>query len=166
MFLEPGFKSPITHKLVRVQVVSQEDDKLINAIRETAVGTISEETNTFLHSLHRRLEIAENSTCTHLFARNIDATIFNSGCLERLDTEESIYKANINSVNSKYLNKILATNYLHLKVSCPVILLVNLGGRLVNGIHGLVRVFNDDNVTVYFLQINESHNVYPKLHEL
>jgi len=33
----------------------------------------------------------------------------------------------------------------------------------VNGIHGIVRVFNDDNVTVYFLQINESHNIYPKL---
>ena len=157
------FKSSITHKIVLVQVVRQEDDRLIKAVRETAVGTISEETDEFLQGLNRPLDISENSTCTHLFAKNIDATIFNSGCLETLDTEEKIYKAKINSGNSKYLNKILATNYLHLKVSCPVILLVNLGGKLVNGIQGIVRALNDDNVTVYFPQINESHNIYPKL---
>ena len=86
--------------------------------------------------------------------------------MERLDTEEKIYKAKINSVNSKYLNKILATNYLHLKVSCLVILLVNLGGRLVNGIQAIVRALNDDNVTVYFSQINESQYISKTVHEI
>ena len=36
----------------------------------------------------------------------------------------------------------------------------------MNGIQGIVRAFNDDNVTVYFSQINESQYISKTVHEI
>lgn len=153
------FKNCITHKVVLTQVMRQEEELLIQAVRETAVGTVSADTDRYLQTLQRPLQNDTMDKAVNLFARNVDAMLYNSDCLDKVDSEGRIYKANINHGNSKYLNKILAPNYLHLKVSCPVILLVNIGGKLVNGLQGIVRALNDDSVTVFFPQVNESHNI-------
>jgi len=139
------------------QVMRQEEDLLINAVRESAMGSISTEVDLFLKSLEA--PTSDDMDSVHLFARNIEATMYNNDCLGKIDEEGKIYKALRNSGSQKYLNKILSPNYLHLKVSCPVILLVNIGGKLVNGLKGVVRSLKDDAVTVYFPSIDQTHEI-------
>ena len=96
---------------------------------------------------------------THLFSRNIDADIYNNKKLDELKTPGKVYIAKKNSGPKKRLNKILAPQTLSLKIDCPVILLRNLGGKLVNGLRGHVREMRDDHITVHFDKINEAHNI-------
>ena len=50
----------------------------------------------------------------------------------------------------KHIKKILAPRFLVVKDGVPVILLLNLSQKLVNGLQGVVKKFSDDVVTVYF----------------
>ena len=147
----------ITHKVNLKTVVRQDDDLLIKAVRETALGCVSDEVDVFLKSLQR--PIPENIQPIHLFPKNIDTTIFNNECLKKVNTEEKVYKATKNCGSEKYLRKIIAPNYLNLKLDCPVILLYNLGGKLVNGLQGTVKKFEDDAVHVHFSSIHETHRI-------
>ena len=71
----------ITHKVNLKTVVRQDDDLLIKAVRETALGCVSDEVDVFLKSLQR--PIPENIQPIHLFPKNIDTTIFNNECLKK-----------------------------------------------------------------------------------
>ena len=146
-----------THRINLDVIMRQREPMFIRAVRETAVGSISEDVDIFLHSLSRNLP--EKSTPVHLFSRNIDTALFNNVKIEELDTPGRLYIALKNNGPKKYLNKILAPKYLSLKIDCPVLLLRNLGGKLVNGLCGHVRAFEDDYVTVYFDSINETHKI-------
>ena len=95
----------------------------------------------------------------NLFAKNIDSTVFNHKNFNNSAEEGKIYKAVRKDGSSKNFNKILALNYLHLKINCPVILLVNLAGRLVNGLRGIIKQLGDDTVSVYFPDIKETHSI-------
>ena len=64
-----------------------------------------------------------------------------------------------NHGRQKHLSKILAPHHLALKIDCPVLLLRNLGGNLVNGLQGHVCELNDDNIVVFFDSINETHKI-------
>jgi hypothetical protein len=79
----------------------QDEKLLIQAVRETALGTVSEEVDIFLKSLERPFEDATN--LLHLFARNVDTTIFNNEKLDQLNEEGKIYKALKNTGSQKYL---------------------------------------------------------------
>ncbi|WAR30816.1 LOW QUALITY PROTEIN: PIF1-like protein [Mya arenaria] len=67
------FKNCVTHKVNLKKVMRQEDDLLVQSVRETALGNISDEVDKFLKSLERTMP-ADIET-VHLFSRNIDATI-------------------------------------------------------------------------------------------
>ncbi|XP_060601956.1 uncharacterized protein LOC132755165 [Ruditapes philippinarum] len=151
------FKKCITHKVLLKKVVRHDEESLIKAVKESALGTLSEETDVFLKGLSRPLP--NDIDTVHLFAKNIDSTMYNNEHLNKSSEEGRIYKAIRNEGGKKYLNKILAWNYLHLKINCPVILLVNLSGKLVNGLKGYVKYLEEDTISVYFSAINETHNI-------
>ncbi|XP_052809554.1 ATP-dependent DNA helicase PIF1-like [Mya arenaria] len=123
------FKNCVTHKINWKKVMRQEEDLLVQSVRETALGNISDEVDKFLKRLERTMP-ADIET-VHLFSRNIDATIFN------FSFKLSSFKKN----------------------NCPVILLIDLGGKLVNGLKGCVKSLQDDSVTDLFSDINQTHDI-------
>ena len=151
------FKESITHRVDLKKVVRQEEHLLIKAVRETALGSISPEVDTFLKSLQR--PVPEDVKPVHLFAKNIDSTLYNNDCLTKHVGEERVYRATKNSGSEKYLRKILAPNYLQMKIGCPVILLLNLGGKLVNGLSGSVKKLDENVIHVHFNAIKETHSI-------
>lgn len=62
-----------------------------------------------------------------------------------------------NKGRQKYLNKILAPQFLCLKVGCHVMLLRNIGGKLVNGLYGSVKALKPDRILVEFPNIDQTH---------
>ena len=90
----------------------------IRAVRETAVGSISDDVDIFLHSLSRNLP--EKSKPVHLFPRNIDTALYNNVKFEELNTPVRLYMALKNNGPKRCLNKILAPKYLPLKIDCSV----------------------------------------------
>ena len=164
------WKQTFHHHINFECVIRQCESIFIQAVRETAVGSVSIESDLFFKTLNR--DLPENSKPTHLFSRNVDAAIFNQRQLDLLTGTETTYTATINTGRHKYLDKILAPYHLTLKLNCPVMLLRNLGGKLVNGLCGHVKELNDKYITVYVDKINETHQiekynftVYDSLHK-
>ena len=145
------------HRINLDVIVRQSEPNLIKAVRETAIGKVSDETDKFLKSLNR--DLPDDIEPTHLFARNIDADLYNNEKLGELKTPGKVYIAPKNIGPKRRLNKILAPQKLSLKIDCPVILLRNLGGKLVNGLRGRVKELNDNYITVYFEKIKETHKI-------
>ena len=145
------------HRVNLQEVVRQTEPELVKAVRETALGSISKETDTYLRSLSRPLP--EDIAPVHLFARNIETSMFNEDRLQEMDGESKVYKATKNKGPKKHLKKILAPNYLHVKIGCPVILLRNLGGKLVNGLSGKIVATEEDAITVHFPEIGQTHKI-------
>ncbi|WAR09177.1 LOW QUALITY PROTEIN: PIF1-like protein [Mya arenaria] len=137
------FKNCVTHKINWKKVMRQEEDLLVQSVRETALGNISDEVDKFLKRLERTMP-ADIET-VHLFSRNIDATIFSN---------ESLNKLNGDGMNNKPF-KLSSFK----KNNCPVILLIDLGGKLVNGLKGCVKSLQDDSVTDLFSDINQTHDI-------
>ncbi|MEW8544677.1 MAG: hypothetical protein AB2693_14215, partial [Candidatus Thiodiazotropha sp.] len=146
------------HRINLDTVVRQSEPQFIKAIWESSAGHISKDSDLFLKSCERNLP--ENVNPVHLFARNIDASLYNNDRLDELQTHERLYTATKNSGSQKSLNKILAPYYLRLKMDCPVMLLRNLGGKLVNGLCGKVIDLQPDSVSVHFPSINETHDIH------
>ena len=46
-----------------------------------------------------------------------------------------------------------------MKIGCPVILLLNLGGKLVNGLSGSVKKLDENVIHVHFNAIKETHSI-------
>ena len=72
--------------------------------------------------------------------------------------EIKLYKAE-DSGEKKHLASIQAPQLLPLKVSCPVMLTVNLSEHLVNGLTGIVTDLQDNSVQVHFPSINKQCNL-------
>ena len=147
------------HRVNLQEVVRQTEPELVNAVRETALGSISIETDTYLRSLSRPLQedIAPLNSF-NLLARNIETSMFNEDRLQEMDGESKVYKATKDKGLKKHL-KILAPNYLHVKIGCPVILLRNLGGKLANGLSGKIVATEEDAITVHFPEIGQTHKI-------
>ncbi len=128
----------------------------MRAVSESARGAVSNETDLFLKTLERDLD---NQNPIHLFARNFDANVLNHEQLNKLYTDGKSYEATINSGSDKHLKRILAPKFLRIKNSCHVILLRNLGGKLMNGLRGVVTGFTENDITIHFENINENHTI-------
>ena len=106
----------------------------------------------FLKTLNH--DLPENSNPTHLLSRTIDAGIFNQRQLDKLTGTVTTYTATINTGRHKYLDKILAQYHLTLKINCPVMLLRNFEGKLVNSLCGHVKELDVNYITIYFDRVN------------
>ena len=155
------WKSVFVHRINFETVVRQSEPELMRAVSETARGAVSNETDIFLKKLER--DLSDNHNPIHLFPRNFDAQVYNHEKLTELNSEGHIYEAKKNRGSDKHLKRILAPKFLNVKIGCPVILLRNLGGNLMNGLRGVVTAFTDDDITVQFQTINETHTIkrYP-----
>ena len=83
------WKALFKHRINFDVVLRQCEEIFIKSVRETAIGSISEETDAFLKSLNRELKHPHNET--HLFPRNVDAAIYNSAMLDQLETTGRTY---------------------------------------------------------------------------
>ena len=147
----------LCHKVNLTEVVRQTEPQLVQAVRETALGAVSQEPDEFMKTLSGPLP--SEMQPVHLFARNDDAALFNSDKLRDMPGQSTVYRATKNNGPKKYLKKILAPQYLELKICSPVILLRNLGGRLVNGLSGIVEHLESDTITVCFPQIHQTYKI-------
>ncbi|KAL5016878.1 hypothetical protein ScPMuIL_006467 [Solemya velum] len=160
LYNDPGlycFQSDIwtsvfPHRCHLVDVMRQDEQELIIAIDETARGAVSDETHNLLKSLDRPL--LTDVQPLHLCAHNADAQWYNS---EKLGDPEKVYHANVSGTH-KYLKRIIAPNYLAIKIGCPVILLINLSSTLVNGLHDIVKSYDDNSIGVHFPDIKETYS--------
>ena len=99
-------------------MVREIEPQLVRAVRETALGAVSQESDKFMKTLSGPLP--SEMQPVHLFARNDDAALFNSDILRDMPGESTVYRATKNNGPKKYLKKILAPQYLELKIGSPV----------------------------------------------
>ena len=100
------WKQTFQHHIIFEYVIRQSESIFIQAVRETAVGSVSNESDHFLKTLNH--DLPENSNPTNLLSRNVDAGIFNQRQLDKLTGTVTTYTATINTGRHKYLDKILA----------------------------------------------------------
>ena len=99
---------------------------------------MSDECVTFLESLSTPLSQEKSATAIHIFAKNLEADMYNFVKLGELPGKMPSFASEDES-SHQYLNKMLAPKNLGLKPSCSVILLINLSDKLVNGLIGTVK---------------------------
>jgi hypothetical protein len=85
----------------------------------------------------------------HLFPRNLDTDFYNYQKLRKLPGEMTTFTCKEEG-DQHSLGRILGPNYLGLKSSCSVMLLVNFSDSLVNCLIGTVRKIHTDSVDVDF----------------
>ena len=131
-FKSAWFESCIPNTVGLQNIHRQTEPDLIKCINECATGLVSDGTINFI-LLARPL----SDDAVQLFARNIDADVFNYRKLNSLPGEMTHYDA-VDEGSKHHLNKFLAPKHIRLKVGCPVILLKNLSDKLINGLQGTV----------------------------
>ena len=147
------WKVMMTHHVQFDNIHRQSDNMLIQAIKEAAVGNISEESNMYLHTLTRPLN--EQHT-VHLFATKYLAEIYNAEELDKHPGESICYTATDSGV-LRAVKTIRAPKILAIKIGCPVMLIMNFNDMLVNGLQGTVEKAEPEQIDVFFPQLNISH---------
>ena len=74
--------------------------------------------------------------------------------------EPRVYRA-IDAGDTKQLTKCNVNQLLHLKLNAPVMLIVNLTGKLVNGLCGVVNGLKADSVFIFFQSIDKTVKISP-----
>ena len=77
------------HRINLDVIIRQPEPKFIQAVRETAVGNITADTDKFLKLLNR--DLSEKIDPVHLFSRNIDAKLYNSEKFDGLKKQKESY---------------------------------------------------------------------------
>lgn len=95
-----------------------------------------------------------------LFALNYDVEKCNSDHLLDMDGEMVRYEA-ADEGDEKFLTRCNGLQILYLKIGAPVILIVNLSSKLVNGLRGVVKKLNKDSVVVNFESIQKEETIFP-----
>ena len=131
---------------------------LCNAVSELEKGEPSELTNQFINSLSREVDPPVDENIVKLFARNLDVDLYNYEQLETIHAYPlHIFNAT-DEGDTHYLNKMLAPKHLGIKVSVPVMLLMNLNDKLVNGLIGTVTNIEQNKISVTFTLDGKNEN--------
>ena len=83
------WKVTFKHKINLRNVTRQSEPLFINAVMETAVGNVSKESDDFLKFLNQ--DLPKHFEPVHLFARNIDAALYNNMKLDELKAPGRTY---------------------------------------------------------------------------
>ena len=122
-------------------------------MNEIKSETPSEETSEYVKSLER--DIGEHEGTVHLFATNFKANLYNHDKLKFLPGQVKLFHSKDES-DSYYLQKFQAPKVLGLKIGCPVMLVVNLSSKLVNGTTSIVKNILDDVGIVHFMKPDQT----------
>ncbi|WAQ93628.1 PIF1-like protein [Mya arenaria] len=104
-------------------------------------------------SFERQIDV--DDTTVHLFASHYQTHLFNHDQLKQFPGEITILKAE-DEGDKHYIQTFQAPNILGVKLDCPVMLIVNLSDKLVNGTIGKVTNIPNDIITVYFQTLDQS----------
>ena len=157
-FESTWFQKFFVHKIPLNIIHRQDSLELISAVNNLEKGILSDECVTFLESLSRPLSQEKSATAIHLFAKNLEADMYNFVKLGELPGKMVSF-ASEDEGSHHYLNKMLAPKNLGLKPSCSVILLINLSDKLVNGLIGTVKAIKNDSIDVNFPSNNLTVNI-------
>ena len=148
------FKQLFQHKFILNEVLRQHQPDLIKAINEVSMGELSNDTFDLLTRLKRPLP--PGPPPIRLNSRNFDCEIHNAMMLMDMPGEKQVYSS-IDEGDVSKLEKIPVSRQLHLKIGCPVMLLKNLSGKLVNGLRGTVTALSNNCVSVNFIGVNKEN---------
>lgn len=152
-FQSSFFKNAVPHIITLKTVFRQTNVEFINCINEIERGILSERSKAFIKKLERDIPVTQ--TTVYLFAKNFKCKLFNHDKLKEMDGDLKIYQSE-DEGDRFYLSKFQAPPTLGLKVNCPVMLVVNLSDKLVNGLRGTVVELGTDHVTVHFPSVNQT----------
>jgi ATP-dependent DNA helicase PIF1 len=79
------FQYLFPHRINLSKIYRQSEIDLSNAVSELENGERSEETNNFMNSLNREIDVPEGETVVKLFVRNLDVDFYNSDQLETIN---------------------------------------------------------------------------------
>lgn len=132
------FQLAFAHKVVLTQNTRTDDERLIQAIHEIFLGSVSVSTEDYLKYLSRPLPLNTSDESIKHYAKNDHVDHYNRTSLIYFHGEMYEFIAE-DKGKSADLATITAPKTLWLKVRCPVILLQNLSNDLVNGLKGYVH---------------------------
>ena len=92
-------------------------------------------------------------------SKNIDSTLYNNDFLTKQVCEEWVNRATKGSTTERYFRIILAPNNLKMKIWCPLILLLNLGGKLVNCLLKKCKKLGENVIQVPLNALKETHSI-------
>ena len=159
-FKSKAWKVAFPHHVNLVSVLRTTEMDLVNTVNDLAAGKPSRTTITYVDSLARPTE--SSPTALKLFATNVEVDLFNHEILESKPGEGMLYKATDDGRQDLLRKCISAPKKVWLKIGCPVILLINLLDKLVNGSHGTVVKLDMDGPTIHFSLVDMTQKL--KIH--
>lgn len=147
-FQSPYF-SVFQHSVTLKKFHRTNDDQLLSAITDVFSGKLSPGSQDFILSMKRPLPPSRSAVSVKLFAKNDLVNDYNRTSLLNFPGDLYEYKSN-DSGRVKELFKVTAPEILWIKLGCPVILLKNLTGKLVNGLMGHIQDINNKGLVVEF----------------
>ena len=145
-FESKSFFNAVPHINHLTQVFRQLDGQLITSVNEIERGEPSQQTIDYVKSLERGIPVSDKTM--FLFSTKLKANLYNHDRLKAMPGETKIYRSN-DEGDSYNLNKFQAPKVLGLRIGCPVMLVVNLRDKLVNGTTGIIKKLTDDSIVVH-----------------
>ena len=129
------------------------DAEFTHILSKVRRGICDEEVIAYMHKLWNNEGLETNPT--YLFGRNLEVEQTNRAKINELDTEETIFFANIEmfgNVHEKKMaswkNMLPVSEQLTLKEGVPILFTVNKWGKFVNGERGILKKIEDDYLIV------------------
>ncbi len=129
------------------------DAEFTHILSKVRRGICDEEVISYMHKLWNNEDMQKDST--YLFGRNLEVEQTNRAKINELDTEETIFFANVemfSKVNEKKMaswKKMLpVSEQLTLKEGVPILFTVNKWGKFVNGERGILKKIENDYLIV------------------
>jgi len=129
------------------------DAEFTHILSKVRRGICDEEVINYMHKLWNNEDMQKDPT--YLFGRNLEVEQTNRAKINELDTEETIFFANVemfSKVNEKKMaswKKMLpVSEQLTLKEGVPILFTVNKWGKFVNGERGILKKIEDDYLIV------------------
>ncbi|KAI5118403.1 hypothetical protein M0805_007537 [Coniferiporia weirii] len=137
------------HTYNLTKVFRQRDEDFVDMLNEMRFGRLTPKSIAKFKSLSREIRYDNGMFATELFPRREDVDRSNGGRMQRLATEQQVYRAmdggTITDLNQreKMLANFMAPSILTLKVDSQVMLIKNMDESLANGSIGRVVRFQD-----------------------
>jgi ATP-dependent exoDNAse (exonuclease V) alpha subunit len=131
-----------------------QDREFTHILHKIRRGVCDEEVTKYLMKLWNQ-EAVHHTEPTYLYGRNLEVEQTNRARLDKLDTEETILFAEIETFGNVHEKKLLGwkkmlpvSEQLTLKEGVPVLFTVNKWGRFVNGERGILRKIEEEYLIV------------------
>ena len=144
--------------VVTLRIVKRYSADIADCINHILNGNVQTHHSIFLHHLQRPLLLIAGQTAVHLYSTNEEVKGHNAKELINLSGNAHTF-ISVDTGEKQSLKHRPLQSKLQLKIGAPVVLVVTINERLVNGMKGEVINMSSNSVTVKFYDCTGCHEI-------